>query len=83
MPLIILGLILVISILIYTFIKNRKEIHEAGDKFAERLYSVYKKFIDNMNKSSTTFTTDEDSEGEEKEEDKVIFFPNKDKNTED
>ena len=83
MPLILLGLILCISLLIYTLIKNKKEIDEAGDKFAERLYSLFQKFIKMMNQSSTTFTTEEDSDENEKEEDKVLFFPNKDKNTED
>lgn len=84
MPLIVLGLILCISLLIYTLIKNKKEIDEAEDRFAERLYLWYKKLINainNSDKSSTTFTTEDDSEN--KEEDKILFFPNKDKNTED
>ena len=83
MPLIILGLILCIFLLIYTIIKNKKEIDEAEDRFAERLYLLYKKLINTINnsdKSSTTFTSEEDSEENKKEGDKVLFFPSKDKN---
>ncbi len=83
MPLIILGVILCVSVLIYTIIKNKKEINEAGDRFAEGLYSLFQKFVKMMNQSSTTFTTDENSDEQEKEEDKVLFFPHKDKDTED
>ena len=83
MPLIILGLILCISLLIYTMIKNKKEIDEAEDRFAERLYLLYKKLINTINnsdRSSTTFTTEEDGDANKKEAEKVLFFPSKDKN---
>lgn len=86
MPLIILGLIFCISLLIYTLIKNKKEINEAEDRFAEGFYSAFEKFRKMMNQSSTTFTTEEDPDDndKEKEEDKILFFPHrKDKNTED
>ena len=86
MPLIILGLIFCISLLIYTLIKNKKEINEAEDRFAEGLYSAFEKFRKMMNQSSTTFTTEEDPDDndKEKEEDKILFIPHrKDKNTED
>lgn len=79
MPLIILGLIFCISLLIYTLIKNKKEIHEAENRFAEGLYSAFEQFRKKMNQSSTTFTTEEDSDddNDDKEEDKILFFPHK------
>lgn len=79
MPLIIIAVLFIVGIIIYTSIKNKKEIEATERMIGDKLLSIFERLIQAINKSSTTFHVhddDEDNTENEKEEDKVLFFPN-------
>lgn len=84
MPLIIIAVLLIVGIIIYTSIKNKKEIEATEKMIGDKLLSIFERLINQLHKSSTTFTVhdddDEDNHDNEKEEDKVLFFPNNNNN---
>ena len=83
MPLIIIAVLFIVGIVIYTSIKNKKEIEATEKMIGDKLFSIFERLIQAINKSSTTFHVhddDEDKSENEKEEDKVLFFPNNNNN---
>ncbi|MBQ0040621.1 MAG: hypothetical protein KBS56_01170 [Clostridiales bacterium] len=82
MPLIIIAVLFIIGIAIYTSIKNKKEIQDTEKKLGDKLFDLFEMLIKKLRNNGASFTVEDDDDynpANEKEEDKVLFFPNKNK----
>ena len=85
MPLAIIGILFIVMLSIYSFIKNKSDIDRAFDKLYDKLDLIYGKLINELRRRSgdAKFTVeDEDvdsgnnnSTQEKEEEHKILFFP--------